>query len=61
MIHFYKLKLYTELNMYADDNQLYTADTDPVFLERRISREVSSANAWYEINGMIANPANTKG
>ena len=43
--------------MYADDGQLYTADTDPVSLERRISREVSSANAWYEINGMIVNPS----
>ena len=37
-----------QLNMYGDDGQLYTADTDPVSLERRISREVSSANAWYE-------------
>ena len=35
-----------QLNMYADDGQLYTADTDPVSLERRISCEVSSANAW---------------
>ena len=43
--------------MYADDGQLYTADTDPVSLERRISREVISANAWYEINGMIVNPS----
>jgi len=40
---------------------LYTADTDPVSLERRISREVSSANAWYEINGMIANPSKHQG
>ena len=46
-----------QLTMYADDGQLYTADTDPVSLERRISREVSSSNAWYEINGMIVNPA----
>ena len=50
-----------QLNMYADDGQLYTADTDPVSLERRISREVSSANAWYEINGMIANPSKHQG
>ena len=50
-----------QLNMYADDGQLYTSDTDPVSLERRILREVSSAIAWYEINGMIANPSNTKG
>ena len=46
-----------QLNMYADDGQLYTADTEPVSLERRISREVSSANAWYEVNGIIANPS----
>ena len=50
-----------QLNMYADDGQLYTADTDPVSLERRISREVSSANAWYEINGMIDNPSKHQG
>ena len=48
-------------DMYADDGQLYTADTDPVFLERRISREVGSANAWYEINGMIASPSKHQG
>ena len=40
--------------MYADDGELYTYDTGPVSLERRISREVSLANAGYEINGMIA-------
>ena len=50
-----------QLNMYADDGQLYTADTHPVSLERRISREVSSANAWYEINGMRANPSKHQG
>ena len=43
--------------MYAYDGELYTADTDPLSLERRILREVSSANAWYEINGIIANPS----
>ena len=47
--------------MYADDGQLYTADIDPVSLERRISCEVSSANAWYNINGMIANPSKHQG
>ena len=50
-----------QLNMYADDGQLYTADTDPVSLERRISREVTSANALYEIDGMIANPSKHQG
>ena len=33
-----------QLNMYADDGQLYTTDTDPVSLERRILHEVISAN-----------------
>ena len=50
-----------QLNMYVDDGQLYSADTDSVSLERRISREVSSANGWYEINGMIANPSKHQG
>ena len=49
------------LNMYADDGHLYTADTDPVYLERLISRAVSSANTWYEINGIIANPSKHQG
>ena len=44
MILFLQIKT-VQLNMYADDGQLYTADTDPVSLERRISREVTSANA----------------
>ena len=30
---------------------------DPVSFERCILREVSSANAWYDINGMISNPS----
>ena len=30
-------------------------------MERRISREVSSANTWYEINGIIANPSKHQG
>ena len=47
--------------MYADDGQLNSAGRDPVSLERRISREVSAANAWYEINGMIANPSKHQG
>ena len=50
-----------QLNMYADDGQLYTSDTNPVSFERRISREVSSANARYVINVMIANPSKHQG
>ena len=47
--------------MYADDGQLYTSDTDPVSLERRISHEVSSANAWERSMEWLQIPANTKG
>ena len=48
-----------QLNMYADDGQLHTSDTEPVSLKGRISREVNSVNAWYEISGIIyiANPS----
>ena len=42
-----------QLNMYADDGQLYTSHSDPVSLERRISREVSSANAWFSVNDLM--------
>ena len=43
--------------MHAVDCQLYaSADTDPV-----CSRKVNLANAWYEINGMIANPNKHQG
>ena len=46
-----------EFNTYADDGQLYTYDTDPVALEECLLRDVSTANAWYENNRMIANPS----
>lgn len=50
-----------QLNMHADGGQLYTADADLVSLERHISCDVTSTNAWYEINGMIANPSKHQG
>ena len=37
-----------QLNVYAGDGQLYTCYTDPVSLERSISRKVSSANTLWE-------------
>ena len=45
-----------QLNMYAEDGQLHTSNSDLVSLEGRISLVVNSANAWYENNGIIANP-----
>ena len=50
-----------ELNMYAEDGQLHTSNSDLVFLESRISLVVSSANAWYENNGIIANRSKHRG
>ena len=44
-----------KLHAYADDEQLYDCDCDPVALELRIQREVRIANAWYAVNGMIVN------
>ena len=50
-----------ELNMYAEDGQLHTSNYDLVSLERRISLVVSSANAWYENDGIIANRSKHQG
>ena len=47
--------------MYAVDGQLHTSKTDLVSLEGRISLVVNSANAWYENNGIIANPSKHQG
>ena len=43
-----------QLNMYAEDGQLHTSNSDLVSLEGRISLVVNSANAWYENNPIIA-------
>ena len=51
----YALIKTVELNTFANDGQLYSSGTDPAFLEERIVSEVSTANAWYEFKGMIAN------
>ena len=62
LINYLFLQIKTvQLNRYADDGHFYTADTDPISLGGRISSEVSSANAWYKINGMIANPSKHQG
>ena len=44
-----------KLNAYADDEQLYDSDIDPVALDKRIQNDLSIANQWYKDNGMIAN------
>ena len=45
-----------QLNMYAEDGQLHTSNSDLVSLEGRISLVVNLANTWYENNRIIANP-----
>ena len=46
---------HTKLKVYADDQQIYDSDVDPVNLEERITRDVLVANQWYRNNGMIVN------
>ena len=46
---------HTKLNIYADDQQIYDSDVDPVHLEERITHDVQVANQWYRDNGMIVN------
>ena len=45
-----------KLNAYADDEQLYDSDKDPVALEKHLKDGVNVANTWYKDNGMIVNP-----
>lgn len=46
-----------KLNTYADDDQLYTSNTNPRWLEKCMVCEAESANSWFNFNGMIANPS----
>ena len=50
-----------QLNMYAEDGQLHTSNTDLVSFEGRISVVVNLSNARYENNRIIANPSNHQG
>ena len=50
-----------QLNMYAEDGQLRTSNTDLVSLEGRISLVVNSANAWYDKNRKIVNYSKHQG
>ena len=44
-----------KLHAYADDEQIYDSDKDPLELDKRIQNQVSAANLWFDNNGMIAN------
>ena len=43
---FYQIKM-VKLNAYADDEQLYYSDKDPIALEKRMLNDVNVANTWY--------------
>ena len=52
---FYYIKE-VKLHVYADVEQLYDCDSDPVALDLRMQRKLGMANTWYTENGMIVNP-----
>ena len=48
---FYVIKE-VKLHAYADDEQLYDSDSDPIALDQRMQREIRKANTWYSLLGM---------
>ena len=46
------------INAYADDEQIYDSDNDPVRLEARLQCHLSllKADHWFGVNDMISNP-----
>ena len=44
------------INAYADDEQIYASDKDPVKLEMSLQCQLLEADNWFGINGMITNP-----
>ena len=44
------------INAYADDEQIYASDTDPVKLEIYFNANFSKLTMWFGINRMITNP-----
>ena len=44
------------INAYADDEQIYASDKDPVKLEMRLQCQLVEAYRWFGMNGMITNP-----
>ena len=55
MTSFYFLKGVC-INAYADDEQIYDSDKDPVKLETRLQYQLLEADHWFGMNGMITNP-----
>ena len=44
------------MNAYADDEQIYVSDKDPVKLEMKLQCQLIEADQWFGTNGMITNP-----
>ena len=49
-----------KLSNYADDNQLYFADTDPAVVEHVVNKELVVMCEWFRNNKMILNPEKYK-
>ena len=49
-----------KLSNYADDNQLYFADTDPAVVEHVVNKELVVECEWFRNNKMILNPEKCK-
>ena len=49
-----------KLSNYADDNQLYFADTDPDVVEHVVDKELVVVFEWFRNNKMILNPEKCK-
>ena len=45
-----------KLNAYADDQQLYSSDSDHVALYNKLNDELCIAVDWFKHNGLMANP-----
>ena len=45
-----------KLNAYADDQQLYSSDSDHVALYNKLTDELCIAVDWFKHNGLMANP-----
>ena len=50
----------SKLSSYADDNQLYFADTDPAVVEHVLNKELVVVCEWFRNNKMILNPEKCK-
>ena len=48
------------MSNYANDNQLYFADTDPAVVEHVVNKELVVVCEWFRNNKMILNPEKYK-